>query len=737
VPELKNVQRARHEIQVAIRAGDRETAARILLPLLHSAELASGEYLHWLLRAASQLLTQDASAALIARVKNRVAENEDIALLCSNHLADSGNSDAAISLMQFVLSISPEFVRCWNNLTTLFLSQNKFAEAIDAGARSVALDPDYARGHANLAAAYVQLKQFEQAIVHCDQALRRDRSYAFAYRIRAVAQLGMNNWKGASVDACAALQLNQLDSESLYALAQSNEALGEPATALELYLRVLEIVPSHVGAMARAAESAASCGDDELAEVLWAKCLTIDPTHRRARCASLLHLPKIYRSKQHLSDCRQRLVAGLDALHDVETVNTHSQDKFDRAHELTLFELAYQGQNDLDLQRKFSSFLAAQINTGFRFAPFQSSRSRRRIGFASAFFKESVVGLYFHRWVAALSSGEFDVFVFSIGANDDEITRAISKLNLKWLDLQGSAAEIAETIAKYDLDLLVFPEVGMDARTRVLASVRVAQVQACAWGHPVTTGSSAIDYYLSVSSMEPQNCAAHYSEHVLMLPGIGTSYPSSATTVDDRWSRAQIGLSNDAVLLLVPQSLFKIHPDNDSAWAAIVSQVPNATLVFFQGEHQPITKRFSDRIGQAFKDARLDPNQVIKFLPRVSMQTFRAICKSSDLMLDTLYWSGGNTSLDAFSQALPVITLPGEFMRGRQTLGMYRQLNIESPIASCVDTYINEAVALARDSKKRLALRNRISQVRSKLYDDDEPLKALAQHVRDILRIEH
>ena len=53
----------------------------------------------------------------------------------------------------------------------------------------------------------------------------------------------------------------------------------------------------------------------------------------------------------------------------------------------------------------------------------------------------------------------------------------------------------------------------------------------------------------------------------------------------------------------------------------------------------------------------------------------------SDVMIDTLRWSGGNTTLDALASALPVVTLEGRFMRGRQTAAMLRILGIEELIA--------------------------------------------------------
>jgi predicted O-linked N-acetylglucosamine transferase (SPINDLY family) len=94
-------------------------------------------------------------------------------------------------------------------------------------------------------------------------------------------------------------------------------------------------------------------------------------------------------------------------------------------------------------------------------------------------------------------------------------------------------------------------------------------------------------------------------------------------------------------------------------------------------------------------------------------------------MLDTLHWSGGNTSLDALAAGLPVVTLPGEFMRGRQSLGMLRLLGLDDLVARDGDDYVRIAVRLGRDAAWRGAVSARIAQRSAALFDRREPVEAL------------
>ena len=76
-----------------------------------------------------------------------------------------------------------------------------------------------------------------------------------------------------------------------------------------------------------------------------------------------------------------------------------------------------------------------------------------------------------------------------------------------WLQLRLVADEVVplpqdlascrERIQAWSLDVLVYPEIGMDPVAFFLAFARLAPVQAVWWGHPDTTGIPTIDYFIS------------------------------------------------------------------------------------------------------------------------------------------------------------------------------------------------------------------------------------------------
>jgi predicted O-linked N-acetylglucosamine transferase (SPINDLY family) len=94
-------------------------------------------------------------------------------------------------------------------------------------------------------------------------------------------------------------------------------------------------------------------------------------------------------------------------------------------------------------------------------------------------------------------------------------------------------------------------------------------------------------------------------------------------------------------------------------------------------------------------------------------------------MLDSIEWSGGNTTLEALAQDLPVVTLEGALMRGRVSAGMLRMMGMPETVAPTIDEYVALAVRMARDTEFRMAIKARIAKDRHRLYRDRTSIAAL------------
>jgi CRISPR-associated protein Csy1 len=112
-------------------------------------------------------------------------------------------------------------------------------------------------------------------------------------------------------------------------------------------------------------------------------------------------------------------------------------------------------------------------------------------------------------------------------------------------------------------------------------------------------------------------------------------------------------------------------------------------------------------------------------LPVMDHDDYLRVNAACDVMLDSLYWSGGNSSLDALACGLPVATLPGAFMRGRQTAGILTLAGVPELIARDRDDYVRIATRLGREPEWRAELGARLLAGRTSVFDRREPIAAL------------
>ena len=439
----------------------------------------------------------------------------------------------------------------------------------------------------------------------------------------------------------------------------------------------------------------------------------------------------MYSGSDHLGRCRAQYRAGLEGL--LARAGDFSWARAGDALSAirwTNFYLAYQGGNDRELQALYGDFIRRVLTPA---APeFVENRPRRarsgsrlRVGFLSHFFFNCTAGRYFASWIRGLDATRFETFVYYTNPWVADDTRAIaaSAAHFRHLPLRPLQA-IASQVLADGLDILVYPELGMHADTFALGSLRLAPVQCAGWGHPTTTGLPAIDSFLSCESMEPEGAQACYRERLALLPGLGTNY--ARPSGESPGEREDFGLPARRHLYLVPQSVFKIHPDNDELIADVLAGDPDGLAVMFAAGHPSLVDAFAARIAPVLAARGLSTQRHLLFLPYLTHGQYLRVNRLCDVMLDTLHWSGGNTTLDALATGLPVVTLPGSMMRGRQSRGMLGILGLEELVARDRDDYVRIALRLGTDAAWRREISARIAARSGALFDQQAPVEAFA-----------
>jgi protein O-GlcNAc transferase len=126
-----------------------------------------------------------------------------------------------------------------------------------------------------------------------------------------------------------------------------------------------------------------------------------------------------------------------------------------------------------------------------------------------------------------------------------------------------------------------------------------------------------------------------------------------------------------------------------------------------------------------------DVQERIVFLPRQAGPDYVNLIALADVMLDTVHFNGMNTSLEAFAVGTPVVTLPGEFQRGRHTQAMYRKMGIAECIAADAEHYVEIAVRLGTDRAWRETLHREITRRSAVLFEDMEVVREFERFFRE------
>ena len=379
---------------------------------------------------------------------------------------------------------------------------------------------------------------------------------------------------------------------------------------------------------------------------------------------------------------------------------------------------------------------AAAWRRAFPIRPCRRRREPIRLGIVSAFFRQhSNWKIPISGWLAGLDRKRFRLFAYHPATERDAQTEVAASLCERFVQGPLPLAGWRDAILRDAPHALLYPEIGMDKVTAQLAAQRLAPVQCVSWGHPVTSGFPTIDYFLSSDRMEPAGAEAHYTERLVRLPNLSICYQPADDVPPVPLDRAQLGLRAGAIVFWCCQSLPKYLPQFDEVFARIAAAVGDCQFTFIEfGGGPRITDLFRARLDRAFARLGLSAADHCVLLPRLAPDRFVAAIGQCDILLDSIGWSGCNSTLESLAHDLPIVTLAGAFMRGRHTAAILEMMGVAETIARSLDDYVAIAIRLGRDETARAAVRATIAANKQRVYGDRTCIAALEDFLERAVR---
>ena len=653
--------------------------------------------------------------------------------------ARQGRLAEAIELMQRALKRNPRSAELHGDLGVALEMEHRHEEAIGHYRRALRLQSGNAQTHCNLGNALQALERHAAAVSEFERALALAPDFAEAHNNLGASLLALGQGAAAVPHLERAIALKPHFAEAHNNLANTLHALHRHEEALAQIRKALVINPDFAEANYNLGKFLKQHGKVEEAAASYKRALAAKPDLAEARLGlCLCQLPILYRDEAEIEVRRAAYETQLKALAADVAAGRASASLAQAAGSTQPFYLPYQGRNDRELQAIYGSMICQLMARRFppaKLGPLAAASEPIRLGIVSGFFlNHSNWKIPIKGWLGQLDRRKFRLFGYYTATKRDGATAAAADLCDKFAEGRRPLEAWRATILADAPHVLLYPEIGMDPMAGQLAAQRLAPVQVNSWGHPNTSGFPTIDYFLSSDLMEPPEAQEHYTERLVRLPNLSIYYEppdSPAVAVD----RAELGLRGSATVYWSGQSLCKYLPQYDRVYPAIAREVGDCQFVFIEdAESAQITEAFRSRLGAAFAAHDMRAADHCVYLPRLDGGRFLAAIGQCDVFLDSIGWSGCNTTLESLAKALPIVTMPGALMRARHSTAILRMMGVTETIAGSLDDYIALAVRLARDVPWRRAISARIAERKHLLFRDGDCIVALEEFLSRVGR---
>jgi predicted O-linked N-acetylglucosamine transferase (SPINDLY family) len=330
-----------------------------------------------------------------------------------------------------------------------------------------------------------------------------------------------------------------------------------------------------------------------------------------------------------------------------------------------------------------------------------------RIGYLSADFRDHVMGRLMLEVLSRHDRARFAPYAYSIAVREteDALTDAVRArcerfTRLDALDNRAAAQAIAED----DLDLLIDLMAHSGSSRPGILLYKPAPVIVTHLGAHGPIGLTQVDFKLGDRHVDLPDAAEYQIEAPLALDGCVLPVRRVAPAAMPPVTRDELGLRPEAIVFGTFASLLKLSPRCLGLWRAILARVPGSVLAF-SPRREANRAVFIRRLASF----GIDGSRVV-FIPWTMDDAIdRARYKLVDIVLDTLPYSGGDSTAAALDMGVPVVTRVGERAAERMSWSLLAHLGVTETAARSDDEYVDIACRLARDVPWRAAVASAIA----------------------------
>lgn len=633
----------------------------------------------------------------------------------------------SITSYQEACKLNPHFFEAWLNQNLPLNKLGRHDEALAVCGEAIRLQANSDKAYSNKAITLNELRQYDQALIYFDKAITLKPNLAEYYFGKGVSLYKQKRYVEALNQHAKAISLNPSYSEAHYHKGLVFHELKRFSEALAEFDIATSISPHQFDYWFSKGVTCTELSQAVEARSYFQHALELNPNFYEALWAhAFSYIPNILSDDEDLELLRNQFISELEKFNGLIPSK-----KIDALYKVVgliqPFYLAYQDLNNKELLCKYG-LICNQLMHDWQLEhqvkpTVKKDHGKIKIGIVSShIYDHSVWHAITKGFLINLDPNQFEIHVFYLGSVFDKETSLAKLKSSSFSSQESSLLTWAELICEKNIEVLIYPEIGMHQLTAQLANLRLCNMQIAAWGHPETTGLPNMDYYLSADLYEPDS-GDMYSENLIKLPNLGSCYYRLPVTPVQREIDG-ISFESDVPILLCPGTPYKYNPKNDWILIEIVKRLGQCKLVFFN-HRTDLSQALKSRLEEKFNAANLSIDNHIVFAPWLESGEFYHLMHQSSVFLDTIGFSGFNTAIQAIDCALPIVAKEGQFMRGRLAAGLLKRIGLCQLVTTSDDEYIELAVKLVKDKEYRSEITKQMTEMQSLLYEDSSVIRAL------------
>ncbi len=274
------------------------------------------------------------------------------------------------------------------------------------------------------------------------------------------------------------------------------------------------------------------------------------------------------------------------------------------------------------------------------------------------------------------------------------------------VDMVQQLQQVRQLCEQHQVAVVYMVSIGMSPLNIFLSNLRLAPVQATSWGHPATSHSSFIDYYIAERDLVPE--PSLFSEQILWLEPDEMPFRITETMASALVQRQAIANSG-GLQIAICASTMKLNPNFLATLVRIVQAVTVPVHFHFlvAGCIGIVYRQISRTVASYLPG-------ISSIYPQLGFDTYMQVISNCDLCLNPYPFGNCNGIVDVLLNGVVGVCMEGPHLFESIDQALYRRLGLPDwLIASDEASYIEAALRLINDGSLRQEIASRFGTIAS------------------------